>query len=136
MKIGDKVYLEDRESEIIAISYDEQGEKIYTVKDSPKDYYEHDFYEFMHSELSATQNLLEEYKEAYADYQELGKEKLISDTMFELFFKDFHARNCTNFPCKYEEELKCFEEYYRGKAKAKLFENGNSEEGDHIPRID
>ena len=74
MNVGDKVYLEDRESEIIAISYDEQGEKIYTVKNSPKDYYEHDFYEFMHSELHATQNLLEEYKEAYVDYQELGKE--------------------------------------------------------------
>lgn len=129
MKVGDKVYLEDRESEIIAISYDEQGEKIYTVKDSPKDYYEHDFYEFMHSELSATQNLLEEYKEAYADYQELGKEYSKLQDEYEEF------KNQINFN---KQRFKCIQEMAETNKKMGelLIKLIDIEEGDHIPRID
>lgn len=41
--VGDKVILNGKETEITSIAYDEQGIKIYGVKDSLKDYYDKDF---------------------------------------------------------------------------------------------
>lgn len=49
MNIGDKVLIAETMelTEIIAISYDENKEKIYTVKGSIKDYYEKDLIRFL-----------------------------------------------------------------------------------------
>lgn len=49
MNIGDRVLIAETVelTEVIAISYDENKEKIYTVKGSVKDYYEKDLIRFL-----------------------------------------------------------------------------------------
>ncbi len=49
LNIGDRVLIAETVelTEIIAISYDENKEKIYTVKGSVKDYYEKDLIRFL-----------------------------------------------------------------------------------------
>lgn len=45
MKLGDRVLAEGMVTEIVAISYDEYGDTIYTVDSSTKDFYEKDLIE-------------------------------------------------------------------------------------------
>lgn len=40
MNVGDKVYVDGKETEIIATAFDEEGIKVYMVKGSMKDHYE------------------------------------------------------------------------------------------------
>ena len=40
MKLGDRVFVDGQETEIVAVSYDESGTKIYTLQNSVKDFYE------------------------------------------------------------------------------------------------
>lgn len=130
MKVGDKVRVYGEETEIVAIAFDEEGDKIYTVKGSTEDYYEHQIEQMTFKLLESILDLSAEElgKEDKNINATLGYEELIE--LQELW----NARVKLEIRCKLiEQERDAIYSDYQdlGKELAKL-----QDDGDHIPRID
>ncbi len=134
MKVGDKVILKydigEFETEITATAFDECGVKIYNVKGSSKDYYEHELALLIDVEVQRmTEEKLEYYRkhieecditilrylyaelekerdDIYADYQDLGKqadeiiEELINMFQMEGYFNGMSVEEVCDYVIK------------------------------------